>query len=84
MADPLRFKGSFFEFCVVFLIFSDFSLLFAGLLVNSLMPALRQRVDDGKDEVENHSYHEHLKDFLQYIALVLLCLATMKFLFLVR
>lgn len=47
------------------------------------MPALRKRINDGQDEVENHSYHEHLKDFLQDIAFVLLGLATVKFFFLV-
>lgn len=65
------------------LIFRDLSLLFARLLMNSLVPALSQRVDDGEDEVKNHSYHEHLKDFLQEVSLVLLGLAAMQFFFLV-
>lgn len=68
---------------VFFLIFRDFSLLFAGLLVDPLMPALRKWVYNRQDEVENHSYHEYLKHFLQEISFVLLGLAAVKFFFLV-
>lgn len=67
----------------VFLIFRDFLLLFAGLLVDPLVPALRERVDDRQDEVDNHSYHEELKDPAQQVAFVLLRLAAMELLFLV-
>lgn len=51
--------------------------------MNSLVPALRERVDDRQHKVENHSYHEHLEDLAQQVALVLLRLAAMELLFLV-